>query len=88
MELHTKAQVCAQTSACPHHRSSDAPYVPGFVYPSLGLQWKGEKDFSDFKHSAFKHKIFSIFQIDFQEQFELFTLFIKYALAINVDCAF
>lgn len=47
-----------------------------------------EESFPDFKHSAFKHKILSIFQTNLQLQFELFTIFINYAFAINVGCAF
>lgn len=52
------------------------------------LLWLWEKDLLDFKHSAFKHEIFSIFQTNFLEQFELFAFFINCDLTLNMGSSF
>lgn len=52
------------------------------------LLWLWEKALLDFKHSASKHEILSIFQTNFWEQFELFAFFINNALTLNVGSSF
>lgn len=82
-EQHANTKVCAQMSARAHDgfmRSTNLNSNSAVWFFKEWVKW-------DFKHGAFKHKMVSIFQTDFKK-FELFILFINYALSINVDCAF